>query len=334
MIHLLSLFLLLTSNVYSKEISLAKIKCDNNLEANITENKNQSSSKSQFNIKKSAIKAQKKYIKKLAKKNHISKETIALIDKLNINHTIVRLERFQPETKITLQEYLAKVIPQYKINNAKQYLKDNWQELELVEKKYKVDKEIIVSIILIESYLGKVMGNFNVLDALFTLSTVLKKTQFWTGELLNALFLVDQKNTIYSKDLKGSWAGAIGMIQFIPSSFIAYGVDGSGDGKVDIINNKLDAFASVANYLKKSGWKYKKKYLKTTETPKTFAEICSKAGSEFKGGILIIPDKKLDTPSFIVYNNFKVILLWNKSLFFSTAVGTVFNELKNETQNI
>ena len=182
---------------------------------------------------------------------------------------------------------------------------------------------------LIETYFGRVLGTNNIMDSLFTLILTSYRANFWQTELLHVFSLIEQGNTLYNRGTKGSWAGAVGMVQFIPSSFIKLAKDGDGDGIIDTVGSKMDAFASAANYLRESNWKYNALYLKEAgQLSLTQDEFCQKAGMPHEDGVLVFPDKKLDTKGFVVYNNFAVILLWNRSLFFSTTAGIIFNELK------
>ena len=316
--------------VYAKEINLAKLNCDAN-QASIAQKIQQNSTfEKELKPSKSEIITHKQMLKQMALQNKINLETANLIDDLVFLETVIKLDRNQPENILTFDEYYRKTMPNYKIEDAKKFLKENWNELEIIEQKYKVEKEIIVSLLLVETYFGKVTGKFNIMDAIFSLTLSDRRVKFWENELMSILKLIDKNNTLYNRDTKGSWGGAVGLIQFIPSTFLNFAVDGDGDGKIDIISNKLDAFASAANYLKKLGWKYNAPYLKKTKSITTFNQLCSKAGYPFQDGILVVPDKKLDTEAFIVYNNYLIILGWNRSLFFATTIGIVFNKLKDE----
>ncbi len=276
---------------------------------------------------------QKNKIEKLALEKGVSKETAKLAQTLVFTPTVSIREVNQPERTLGFDEYFQKTMPPSKILDAKKFLIDNWDELEKIEKEYKVDKEIIVTLMLIETYFGKILGTFNIMDSLFTLTLTSHRPDFWQTELLHIFTLIESKNTLYERETKGSWAGAVGMVQFIPSSFIKFAKDGDGDGIIDTVSSKMDAFASAAYYLKSSGWKYKEPYLRQVNVSLKEDEFCKKAGIEYEDGILVFPDKKLDTQSFVVYKNFNVVLLWNKSLFFSTTAGIVFNELKDVSKS-
>ena len=318
------------AGVFTSEIKLARPSCEEEIKTEVAEKKQPIDPTL---ITEEMVTNQKVKIEKLALEKGVSKETAKLAQTLVFNPTVSTREVRQPERTLTFNEYLEKTMPASKILDAKKFLIDNWDELEKIEKEYKVDKEIIVALMLIETYFGRILGTFNIMDSLFTLTLTSHRPEFWQTELLHIFSLIDTKKTLYTRETKGSWAGAVGMVQFIPSSFIKLAKDGDGDGIVDTVSSKMDAFASAAYYLKSSGWKYKEPYLRQAKVSLTEEEFCKKAGLEYEDGILIFPDKKLDTPSFIVYKNFSVVLLWNKSLFFSTTAGIVFNELKDVSKN-
>lgn len=133
-------------------------------------------------------------------------------------------------------------------------LKENKELLEKIEKEYKVEKEVIVSLWGVETLYGEVLGDYNVIESLATLSYAGRRKKFFERQLNAALRLV-KKGHIEVENFKGSWAGATGHCQFMPSNIPPYAVDYDGDGKVDIWNTKADIFASIANYLRKVGWK-------------------------------------------------------------------------------
>lgn len=284
-------------------------------------------------ITEEIIKNQRKNIVQKAQEAGVSYDVAELGASLKFLPDVAVKEVTQPEYTLSFKEYFKRTMPPSKIESAKKFLIENWNDLEKIEKEYKVDKEVIVALILVETNFGKVLGNYNIMDSLFTLSITSYRPEFWTRELINVLILIDRGNTLYNRDTKGSWAGAVGLVQFIPSSFMRLAKDGNGDGRIDTVNNKMDAFASAANYLHISNWKYKGRYLREINKKLSKNEMCKYAGNPYEDGFLVMPDKKLESPEFIVYNNFHVVLLWNRSLFFSTTVGIVFNELKNVSKD-
>ena len=196
----------------------------------------------------------------------------------------------------------------------------------------------------IETNYGRNTGGFYTIDALATLAFDGRRSAFFREELINALTIL-QKENMAAGDMKGSWAGALGQCQFMPSSFLKYAVDYNKDGKRDIWDSKQDVFASIANYLKTEGWNSNEGWGRPVRLPKDFdnalADIkSSKTLSEWnKLGVRRLdgkplPDEDLkaslimvgegeDASPYIVYGNYKVILHWNRSRFFATAVGNL-----------
>lgn len=277
----------------------------------------------------SDIKEQKKSIEKLALSSGISRKTAKHIRDLHFLPSVAQQDAKQPEMVLSFEQYLKIFTSDTKQREAEQFLLDNFDDLQEVESKYGVEKEVIVTLILMESYFGKIMGNYNMLNSLFTLTLTGYRPEFWKEELIAALKLIDKKHTVYNRNTNSSWSGATGMIQFMPSSLMQYGKDGSKDGKIDILTQKKDAFASAAHYLKSFGWKYKSPYLESVQPKTTNEDLCNIAGMPFNNGILVVPDKKPEAPTFVVYNNYGVILAWNRSLFFATTVGIISNKMKD-----
>lgn len=319
------------NNSKANVIKQAVIECENIKNSTPSEEKKTSIPHTQITEK--MIEVRKKEIMEKAINAGVSSQNASLANTLKFLPEVAIKEVTQPEYTLSFEEYFKRTMPQSKIDSAKKFLIENWNDLEKIEKKYKVDKEVIVALILVETNFGKVLGNYNIMDSLFTLSLTSYRPEFWTKELINVFILINQGNTLYERNTKGSWAGAVGLVQFIPSSFMKLAIDGNGDGKIDTVNNKMDAFASAANYLNVSGWKYKGKYLREVKISLSQREMCEKAGRPFDDGFLMLPDKKLESKRFIVYNNFSTVLLWNRSLFFSTTVGIVFNELKDVSKD-
>ncbi len=315
------------------EIKQAVPRCGEAIEEQQIPRKGIESSLDPSAITPQMIKEKRDEIEKIALENGISKETAKIAQTLIFDPKVALLEVRQPERMLSFREYYEKTMPDYKILDAKKFLIDNWDELEKIEKQFKVEKEVIVALILIETYLGKVLGTFNIMDSLFTLSLTSYRPEFWQKELLHTFALTEGKKTLYNRETKGSWAGAVGLVQFIPSSFIKLAKDGDGDGIIDTVANKMDAYASAGNYLKEAGWKYQTPYIRKVNLSLTDEEFCQKAGKAFEDGFLVFPDRKNTESVFVAHKNFSVVLLWNRSLFFSTTVGLVYNELKNVSKN-
>jgi membrane-bound lytic murein transglycosylase B len=181
----------------------------------------------------------------------------ALIDEAFANvvfhQRAVKADRNQPETVETLDTYLPKRLPDWKIKRARAKYKEHEVLLKKVAAEYGVQPRFIVALWGLETNFGKIMGNYNVISALSTLGYEGRREVFFKKQLWAALQILKEGH-IDSVNMKGSWAGAMGQNQFIPTSFVGYAVDGDGDGKKDIWTNQADVFASMANYLKKQGW--------------------------------------------------------------------------------
>ncbi|MFW0776817.1 MAG: lytic murein transglycosylase [Rickettsiales bacterium] len=196
---------------------------------------------------------------------------------IGYNSRVIRLDRKQPEGKLTLEQYLKKVINNHRIEKGRALYKEHATLLNEVSNKYGVPPQYIVALWGIETNYGSNMGSFSVVESLATLAYDGRRSKYFRGELINALKIIDNGHTD-AYNMVGSWAGAMGQSQFMPSSFLSYAVDYNGDGKRDIWSSKPDVFASIANYLNRHGWSQNKK------------------------------------------KNFDVIMKWNRSTYFATAV--------------
>ena len=222
-----------------------------------------------------------------AKTRGISEKTLddALGDITHLDR-VIELDRKQPESRLTLEEYLAKVVSDQRINRGRELLAENRALLDEISAKYGVPPEIIVALWGIETSYGNNTGSFSVPEALATLAFDGRRSAYFRGELLSALKIIEEGH-IDATSMEGSWAGAMGQCQFMPSSFMNFAVDYDGDGKRDIWNTQADIFASIANYLSRSGWNN---------------------DSE---------------------NNFNVLLKWNRSRYFATAVMQIADGIKS-----
>ena len=159
----------------------------------------------------------------------------------------------QPEVKATWSRYRNRYVTSSRINNGVKFVKNNYEILDSVEKDFGVSKFYVASIIGCETNYGSFLGTYNPLDTIFTRAFE-PKNNFWQKELIQ-LFILSKKYNLDPKAIKSSWSGALGLGQFIPSSYNYYGVDYDSDGMVDMYNSRKDGIASVANYLRENGWK-------------------------------------------------------------------------------
>lgn len=255
---------------------------------------------------------------------------------------IIELDRKQPEGTMTFAKYQERVISQQRINTGRHLYQTHKAELERASAKYGVPPEVIVALWGIETSYGDNTGGFGVIEALATLAHDGRRSDFFRGELFKALEILEEGH-ISPANMKGSWAGAMGQNQFMPSSFHAYAVDGNGDGRRDIWTSLPDVFASTANYLSKSGWNADQRWGRRVEVPASFSknladrdikkplEFWKSIGITLPGGAelpvaqgmqgsIILPDG-IGGPAFLVYDNYNVIMKWNRSIYFATSVG-------------
>lgn len=259
----------------------------------------------------------------------------------------IELDRKQPEKKITFVQYKKNVVNDQRIQKGRQLLKQHARTLYAVEQAYGVAPQYVVALWGIETNFGSNTGGFKIVPALATLAWEGRRAEFFRTELLKALQIIDEGH-ISAADMKGSWAGAMGQCQFMPSSFLNFAVDGDGDGHKDIWNTEIDVFASAANYLKKSGWTAGQRWGRRVALPKTFPEemitpkiikpisYWSSLGVKTLGGgalpsenwnaSIVAPDG-VDGEAYIVYGNYQTIMKWNRSTYFATSVGLLADAL-------
>ena len=196
---------------------------------------------------------------------------------------VIELDRKQPEGRLTFAQYKERVINQARIDQGRRLYRQHRAELDRISQKYGVPGNVIVALWGIETSYGNNTGGFGVVPALATLAHDGRRSAFFRKELLQALKILDQGH-IAPTAMKGSWAGAMGQNQFMPSSFHAYAVDGNGDGKRDIWTSLPDVFSSTANYLHKSGWNPDQRWGRKIKLPGNFPE--SLTGREVSRSLL------------------------------------------------
>src|SRR5438067_8577642 len=166
---------------------------------------------------------------------------------------VIELDQKQPERRLTFAEFIDKVVNQQRIDSAREKLAENSQMLQRVRQRFNVQPHFIVALWGIESDFGKTTGSYPVISALATLAYDGRRATFFRPELIAAMRILDQGH-VRPNEMTGSWAGAMGQCQFMPSTFLSYAVDFDGDGRRDIWNDRADVFGSIANYLAKLGW--------------------------------------------------------------------------------
>ena len=299
--------------------------------------------------------------KKRAIKEGVSKDTVdKLIDRSKFLSDVIKYDRYQPEFYEDTKTYISKRTSSKKVKLGKIILNKENNIINKVSSEYKVDKNLLLALMGIETNFGNYLGKMDIVSSLATLSYDQRRSEFFTKELITLLKLVDAK-IIDPSTLFGSWAGAFGNFQFMPSTIKNHAIDYNKDGSIDLKNIE-DSFASAANYLSNLGWndntpcfyrinlnenipdkylntsakkikherkvKYLKNYIKNSSFLDKYDNLTA---------AIVTPDAEIVEnanklkPAYIIFNNYKLILKWNRSLRFSLAVCTLKNSFENET---
>ncbi len=265
------------------------------------------------------------------------------------NKKVLKLYNNQPEFKISFNKYYSRNINNKRIQNGKKLLSEHKKILNEVYKVYSIPQEIIIAIWGIETNYGKYIGNFNTIEALTTLAYASKRKGFFKKELFNSLLIIEKGYIKNDKTLIGSWAGAMGQSQFMPSSYINYAVDFNKDSKIDLWNTYQDIFASIANYLKMHGWNKNRKWSMEIFINSNFKNKVSSNSNytisdlakfvknketlgEFdvnKKVKLKIVNKDNTERYFIIFENFDIIKKYNNSDFYALVIGDLANQIRN-----
>jgi membrane-bound lytic murein transglycosylase B len=259
-------------------------------------------------------------------------------------------DKNQPESKITLDKYLATRVPDWKVKQALELAEQHKDVLAQVERQYGVQARFIVALWANESNFGRYMGKYPVISSLATMAYEGRREDFFKKQLFAALTIVEQGH-ISHDDFLGSWAGAMGQSQFMPTTFLAYAVDFDGDGKKDIWANTADVFASIANFLKSEGWDDTLTWGRQVSLPKEFDMTLIGLSKQDRKTMLSwqelgvrrydgedLPALDLmssliapDGPNgriYLVYENFNTLMKWNRSSYFGAAIGYLSDRIK------
>ena len=298
--------------------------------------------------------------KNYAIKKGISKKTLdETMSKVKFLPKVIEYDRYQPEFYEDTKTYISKRTSKKKLKKGTELFNKNNSFILEIESKFNVEKELLLSLMGIETNFGTYLGKMDILSSLATLSFDKRRSEFFTNELIIILKLIDSgiidKNILY-----GSWAGAFGNFQFMPSTINRYAIDYNNDNFIDLKSNE-DSFASAANYINKLGWKKNNpcfyrvklkenipikflntsaKKIKNKKKLKHFKEyIVDYDNIKINGNLIvgiITPDKeivensKLLEPAYLTFSNYELILKWNRSLRFALAVCTLKDKFKNE----
>jgi membrane-bound lytic murein transglycosylase B len=273
----------------------------------------------------------------------------ALPDKLAPIPRILELDRAQPEGTVDFDAYLRRVVAEKRIQAGREKILSYQKLLTQVENTYNVERQVIAALWGVETSYGVNTGSYDIVNALATLAYDGRRSAFFRDELFKALKILDEGHVPHAR-MKGSWAGAMGQNQFMPTSFFKFAVDFNKDGRRDIWGTHADIFASTANYLASSGWKKGAPWGHRVKLPQNIdrealglnttntLQFWHDKGVRMAGGkpvpfqgeyyASIIQPGGPGTSAFMVYDNFRVIMKWNKSVFFATSVGLLSDSLK------
>ncbi|MSP04822.1 MAG: lytic murein transglycosylase [Acetobacteraceae bacterium] len=286
-------------------------------------------------------------IREEAQRHDVSRATLdQAFANIQPNPKVIALDRKQPEFTMTWEQYHARVISDQRIADGRAARQANAALLRSIEERFGVDPRVVAGIWGLESHFGTKTGGFQVIEAVATLAWEGRRASFFRAELLAALRILENRD-IAIANMSGSYAGAMGQPQFMPTSFLRLAVDFDGDGRKDIWNSRPDALASIANYLQKSGWirgeSWGQKVLLPTNLPTTIVgrnnrrslndwrnmgiQLLEKprAGSTAPSAI-IQPDGQ-GNPAFLIYKNFDAIKRYNPSDFYALAVGLIGDQI-------
>ena len=299
--------------------------------------------------------------KQRALANNISEKTFDLVMKeTKFLENVIKYDRYQPEFYEDTKTYISKRTSSKKVKEGINIYKKENKLIHSVERKFNIEKELLLALMGIETNYGKYVGKMDILSSLSTLSFDKRRSEFFTKELLILLKLVEENQIDYTT-LYGSWAGAFGFFQFMPSTIKNHAIDFNSDNHIDLKNTK-DSFASAANYLNNMGWKINSpcffKIDLKEDIPKKYLNASAKKLKNkkklkyFKKYILnndnidlldqnlevaiitpdkdIIPNSETLNPAYIVFDNYEIILKWNRSLRFALAVCTLKDKIRDE----
>ena len=267
---------------------------------------------------------------------------VTLIDR------VIELDRRQPEGRLSFVEYRDRVVSTARIAKGSRLLEKHQKLLAAIEHRYGVPAEVIVALWGIESSFGEYRGRFPVVGSLASLAYDGRRAEFFKGELMAALEILN-RGDITHEAMYGSWAGAMGQSQFMPSTYLTYAVDANNDGRRDIWNDLEDTFASMANYLSAMGWNEAYIWGRRVQAPASVKRESIGLKAEFplstwqdrgvrrtngqnlpvvpiNAALLVMDDG--EGPSYLVYDNFRVVMRWNRSTYFATSVGLLSDALR------
>eukprot|EP00899_Mesostigma_viride_P005820 jgi/Mesvir1/15239/Mv06464-RA.1 len=266
---------------------------------------------------------------------------------------VYEADRNQPEFKITFAQYLDRIVCEQRVHTGELMLEEHRDIFEEIASKYSIPENILAALWGVESSYGRICGKWDVIQSLFTLaltSDTPTRRAFFRNELMEAMHIWDAGHVAEGQMLLGSWAGAMGQCQFMPSSFRAYAIDHDGDGKADIWNSRADVLASIANYLSSHGWKKGQPYGQRVTLPPTidsreFGLKVERSVDEWRSKFGVVTDVEGETPlpgnvkasliapdgpsgpAYLACANFRAVMAYNPSTYYATSVGDLAQRL-------
>lgn len=282
-----------------------------------------------------------------AREQQLSATAVATLATLEQQQRVLELDGKQPEFVQTFGQYLNARLTNDRIRRGRELHNRHREFLDQLAVRHGVQGQYLVAFWGLETNFGSYLGNMPTLDSLATLACNPRRGDYFAGELLNALRVMDRE-ALQPQQMRGSWAGAMGHTQFMPSNYLRYAVDGDGDGRVDLWGSEKDALASGANFLQHLGWQPGVRWGREVSLPDNFdyaltgrhqtrslsdwaalnvrdADGSALPASAVEGSILLPSGHR--GPAFLIYGNFAVIMKWNRSEFYALSVGLLADRI-------
>ena len=256
---------------------------------------------------------------------------------------VIELDRQQPEGRVSFVDYITRVMAPARIQRGQALLEEHAELLNAVSTRFGIPPAVIMALWGVESSYGDHTGDWSVVSSVATLAYEGRRSEFFKGELIAALRILDAGD-VTMDGFTGSWAGAMGQPQFMPSTYLSYAVDWDRDGRRDIWHSTPDIFASMANFLRRSGWHPGQAWGRPVQAPAGLADErrhtvdawAAKGVRRIDGGALPKSSLKAtllrmdgpDGPAFLTYDNYRVFKIWNRSDYFALSVGQIADKLK------